>query len=226
MNFINETIAYKHETYDRDERFSIAKPKLCLHCYKESNQSIQIHTKKRSKSMVIVTKCPICDKYNLYAYSFKTENSSKGDYVPYTYLPQIENNINEDLEKLSPIGCKTYQEALVTLALSLNEVTGMAIRKAIECFIKDYLITFIGKDKNKIIKMPLAAAIREIEDAPKLVSLSDAIRELGNDNTHYNKKYDEISVSHMKEFADYLIEHIKVEIKLKKTTEIIENSKN
>ena len=50
---------------------------------------------------------------------------------------------------------------------------------------------------------------------PKYKNVADVVRILGNDTTHYEKKYEEIDFSVLKQYLDIFINLIDVEIKMK-----------
>lgn len=69
--------------------------------------------------------------------------------------------------------------------------------------------------KKESCKKHLDEAIEEFLPNYKYKNVADVVRILGNDTTHYEKKYEEIDFSVLKQYLDIFIEVIDVEIKMK-----------
>ena len=95
------------------------------------------------------------------------------------------------------------------------DLAGCGYRNAMEILIKDYAINCLGEEKNKVVKKHLDEAIEEFLPNYKYKNVADVVRILGNDTTHYEKKYEEIDFSVLKQYLDIFIEVIDVEIKMK-----------
>lgn len=88
----------------------------------------------------------------------------------------------------------------------------MGYRKALECLVKDFAISVHPEEKDKIPPLPLAQCIEKYLDSPKLKNLAKASAWLGNDETHYTRKYANYSVDDLKKFVMAFVTHIDAEL--------------
>lgn len=205
MNFVKKNVVIHGDIHDYD--FFINVPKRCQFCSKESIHSIVATTKMMSDTFAIVTKCNVCEAFNLATY--KMTNAVHAEYIPNRYTPACD--LTENLEKLSPKGAEIYKQSLIAESLNLDEIFGMGLRKTAEFFIKDFLIKIKKKDKKLICKTALTNCINMI-DNPLLHSLSRAAVMLGNDVTHYEQRFTNEEIEALKEFIKYALVVINTEL--------------
>ena len=100
---------------------------------------------------------------------------------------------------LSPSFVKIYNEAYAAEQMSLMEVCGVGYRKALEFLVKDYAVE--GKDEAtsaNIKKTPLGTCIENyVRDSNVKVVAKRAVW-LGNDETHYIRKWEDKDVRDLK----------------------------
>ena len=83
--------------------------------------------------------------------------------------------------------------------MSLMEVCGVGYRKALEFLIKDYIIEGKEPDVVEEIKVsPLARCIDTFVSDPNVKNVSKRAVWLGNDETHYVRKWEEKDVQDLK----------------------------
>ena len=87
--------------------------------------------------------------------------------------------------------------------MKLDQVAGMGYRKSLEFLVKDFLITQRPTDEENIKKTMLGACINNYVDDPRIKSVASRATWLGNDETHYVRKW-----------IDKDIEDLKILIKL------------
>jgi hypothetical protein len=93
---------------------------------------------------------------------------------------------------------KILNQAVEAEAHGLDEVSGVALRKAFEFLIKDYCINR-NPDKEKIIKKTfLGACIKEFVDDPKIKKCAEKAVWLGNDETHYERRWEDKDINDLK----------------------------
>lgn len=102
---------------------------------------------------------------------------------------------------LSPDFVNILGQASAAEAYSLNEVCGPGYRKALEFLVKDYLIAHaatLGASADVIKSKQLGRCIEDhIEDAA-LKKAAKRAAWLGNDETHYYRKWDEHDLKDLK----------------------------
>jgi hypothetical protein len=116
----------------------------------------------------------------------------------------------------------TVSSAFVTIANQaaaaehhdLVEVAGVGFRKALEFLVKDYLIGK-GGDPTAIKAKPLGACIREDVDEPRLKLCAERAVWLGNDETHYVRKWEEFGLRDLKEVIALTVSWIDMELHTK-----------
>lgn len=102
------------------------------------------------------------------------------------------------INELSPIFVKIYNQALEAEAMNLDEVAGVAFRKAFEFLIKDYCISK-HKDKENEIKVKfLGKCIKDYISDARIMQCSEKATWLGNDETHYVRKWENKDINDLK----------------------------
>ena len=95
-------------------------------------------------------------------------------------------------------------------------MAGSGYRNALEVLIKDFAINELGKPTAEVCKKKLAQAIEAYMPNIRLAQSADVIRVLGNDYTHYERRYDDIDFAILKQYiqiflnsidCEYLIRH-------------------
>lgn len=178
---------------------------------------------KPLKIFAIIFECTSCKRQYVcfYQYNDVTTLSTKLLFVYPHAQPQ---NVSKELEKFSPKFAEIYTQAQAAEKYGLTEITGVGYRKAIEFLIKDYLITFQEEKPDNIYKMFLGSAINLIK-VPKIQTLAKASTWLGNDETHYQRRYENKDLNDMKKFIEALIYFIKFELFAKEAEEFTTKDK-
>lgn len=115
---------------------------------------------------------------------------------------------NEILKDISPSFIEIYHQAEAAEAYNLGEIAGMGYRKSLEFLIKDWLIQQNPKDKADIEKLLLGACINNYITQPNIKATATAATWLGNDETHYVRKWLDKDISDMKVFIDACLHFI------------------
>lgn len=205
-NFIKKTIPNMHQT--------IFAPTECPYCHKSIDPIISgVSTKvAETDTFGVLFQCSSCKKYFFEAYN-KTSVSVTPS--PLGYKPTLKLNINipDEIKTVSPKFVEIYTQALTADHYGLNEISGIALRKAIEFLIKDYLISYKKHPEDEVKKLLLGKAINLI-DNPKIQVLARATSWIGNDETHYERRYEDRDVHDMKRFITALLHFISFEFVL------------
>lgn len=104
----------------------------------------------------------------------------------------------EEVEKLSPDFVDIYTQANTAENQGLKQVAGCGYRKALEFLVKDYAKEFHPDDDKKIEKMNLGNVIDQYLDDPNLNSCAKGATWLGNDETHYVRKWEDKDINDLK----------------------------
>ncbi|MBV5279513.1 MAG: DUF4145 domain-containing protein [Campylobacteraceae bacterium] len=121
--------------------------------------------------------------------------------------------LNDKIKNISPSFYKIYTQALEAEALGLDEITGVGLRKALEFLIKDYCISKNPTKEEDIKKTLLMPTINTyMSEASKLRSVATKAVWLGNDETHYVRKWEDKDISHLKMLIDLTLHWIESEL--------------
>ena len=100
----------------------------------------------------------------------------------------------------------------------------MGYRKSIEYLVKDWAIQQNPTDKEKIKSSWLASVITNYFDGD-LKDILERATWLGNDQSHYNKLFEEYDVSILKELIDLIMVELDRDYKKKHYISMIEKRK-
>jgi hypothetical protein len=89
-------------------------------------------------------------------------------------------------------------------------IAGPGYRKALEFLIKDYLCRLHSTEAEKIKGMTLAACIAEYVDHAKLKAMAARAAWLGNDETHYVRKWEEKDLDDLKTLVNLTVHWIEM----------------
>ncbi|MFH1019556.1 MAG: hypothetical protein V1782_02925 [Pseudomonadota bacterium] len=109
-----------------------------------------------------------------------------------------EPEIPVEIKNISPGYVEVYSQSIAAEALQLDQISGVGYRKALEYLIKDYVI-HKNKDKEEEIKKAfLGVCINEYVDDANVKSCAQRATWLGNDETHYVRKWAEKDINDLK----------------------------
>ena len=111
-----------------------------------------------------------------------------------------------------------YNEAFYAEQLGLNQICGVGYRKSLEFLIKDYLISNTEDEavKERIKNKFLSNCIQEDIVDNNIKNVAKRAVWLGNDETHYVRKWADKDVSNLKHLIDLTVRWIENEVETKK----------
>ncbi len=112
------------------------------------------------------------------------------------------------VQKTSAEFCATYNEAYRAEANGLTRVCGPGYRKALEFLIKDFLICKCPNHQEKIIKSRLGRCIDEYVDDERIKAAAKRAAWLGNDETHYYRRWSDKDVQDLKKLISMTVNWI------------------
>ena len=187
-------------------------PLECPECHQKTTPNYHSNRiASNSKYLYATLSCPnpTCEKgyiaeYNNHGQKFTFNKIVKGSPKKAFY--------SEEIQKLSSMFIKIYNEAFTAEQMSLFEISGVGYRKALEYLIKDFLIFQKPKEEEKIKKMFLGKCIKDLVDDPRIKSTSKRAVWLGNDQTHYVKKWEDKDLSDLKKLIKLTINWVESEM--------------
>lgn len=183
-----------------------------------------------SKMYFFMFECPACNKGFITHYNYTNERKIKNNISynmlklvnSYPKVPEL-HQFDENIKKLSSNFCEIFNQAYVAEQMNLNEIAGIGYRKALEFLIKDYCIDKNKEQEEKIKKEPLSQVITNYILSDKIRNLAKASIWIGNDETHYVRKYDDKDIKDLKRFISATVAYITYELIADSAQEFVNN---
>jgi hypothetical protein len=119
----------------------------------------------------------------------------------------------QELEQISPDFCAIYSEAQKAEQLGLALICGPGYRKALEFLMKDYLSAqqTTAEAKATIARSPLMNCISNFVTDSRIKTTAERATWLGNDETHYVRKWEDKDLQDLKKFIQLTVYWIQSE---------------
>ncbi|RKR08276.1 uncharacterized protein DUF4145 [Flavobacterium sp. 81] len=105
-----------------------------------------------------------------------------------------------------------YNQAFTAEQQGLDEICGVGYRKALEFLIKEYAIKNNPEKKDAIEKKLLGSCIAEHVDDTRIKAVAKRAVWLGNDETHYIKKWEGKNLEDLKKLIELTVHWIEMEV--------------
>lgn len=105
---------------------------------------------------------------------------------------------SETVKDVSPSFVDIYNQAIAAEAGRLTEMVGIGLRKALEFLIKDFVIQQKPSEEDSVKKAFLGKCIEDHIDDTNVKQCAKRAAWLGNDETHYVRKWEDKDVSDLK----------------------------
>lgn len=125
--------------------------------------------------------------------------------------PIINREFSELINDISDKFSKIYNQANEAENTNLDEIAGMGYRKAVEFLIKDYCIKNNPTEEDNIKSKLLGQCINEFVDNEKIKEIAKRAVWLGNDETHYERRWETKDIEDLKKLIDITIHWIEME---------------
>lgn len=93
---------------------------------------------------------------------------------------------------------EVYNQAVAAEEYRLGQLAGMGFRKALEFLVKDFAIAQQPQKKDAIEKSPLGRVIEQYVDDARVKATAKRAAWLGNDETHYIRKWEGKDIQDLK----------------------------
>lgn len=168
--------------------------------------------------LYLMSTCPDsnCGGVFLIEYELRPVSMRKEAYYKKTYPNEYQKmEFDKIICSISPNFIEIYNQALQAESLELNEISGVAYRKALEFLIKDYCIKNKPDLKEEISGKLLGKVIANYIENYNIKECANRAAWLGNDETHYVKKWIDKDISDLKILIDLTVNWILTEEKTK-----------
>lgn len=196
-------------------------PNKCPICNSSiSPDKISETLNKKINLVSILFTCPACGKGFVSHYQYSELKPEVYDNYRYYLIDLIDSfpkfpqqfEFDENIKNISPNFSEIYNQAVSAESHELNQISGIGYRKALEFLIKDYCIYRNDDKESKIKSMPLSQVITTYIDSSKIQNLAKASTWIGNDETHYVKKFEDKDINDLKRFINATVAFITYEL--------------
>ena len=187
--------------------------KICPICkYSIIPKYISSYTHNNESSLSLYCECTHCSKPFI-AYFPKADKNFIFTNPEYLAPEKIDTiSFDKTIEDFSPNFVSIYNEAHSAEVYHLDNIAGMGYRKALEFLIKDYCILKNPDKVDEIKSALLGQVISKYIDSDKIKNLTKASTWLGNDQTHYTRKFEDKDITDLKRFISATVAFITYEL--------------
>jgi len=188
-------------------------PEICPFCHKSMTPNFLYgYNNPKDKLMEALFSCPNdnCKKTFI---GYFTKNGIRYQFTGETTQGKLVfRTFNEHINSVSPNFTIIYNEALSAEQQNLKEICGVGYRKALEFLIKDYAISKFEAKRDEIEKNFLAKVIGDYVTDSNIKSVAKRAAWLGNDETHYVRKWEGKDLKDLKSLIDLTVHWIEMEV--------------
>jgi len=217
---IKEFMAYgEGEDYKACIQFRL--PEVCPVCNRGIAPIFRLGCHDSQKEIASATfQCPICAKFFFSVFSAHYNNGYKIDAtecVVYTFPDNTApKEFSRHIHAISTQFIEIYNQSLSAESRNLSEICGIGYRKALEFLVKDYLISKIAVDDDAAIQAIrqkfLGRCIKEDITNENIKICAERATWLGNDETHYERRFENKDVTDLKRLVDLCVKWIEMEL--------------
>jgi hypothetical protein len=187
-------------------------PDTCPHCHR-SIFPVPMYGHKVGRNLEVFFHCPnpSCNQSFIGFYGCGVNNGIS-PYLNRTAAGSLkERDFSKNINDLSPMFGVIYNQANSAEQYNLVEICGVGYRKALEFLIKDYAVKNNPEKKEVIIKQTLAQTISEFIADINIKSVAQRAVWLGNDETHYTRKWEGRDLQDLKKLIDLTLHWVEME---------------
>lgn len=208
MDFINKPATSFSSTFS----FNYQKPTTCPHCGLGTDATLKdkaTYSFNGNRLLVSTCECTACHRH----FFFACESSGGQDAKMVTIYPcqQIVPYENKILASISERFIDMHNQALQAEYNQNIELAAIGFRSSLEILVKDYAIQELGEPVETVAKQSLCNAIAIYLRQPDLVKTADVVRILGNDYTHYQRKFPEHDFELLKKYMEIFLAQIEAQ---------------
>jgi hypothetical protein len=155
--------------------------------------------------------CPRLDCNSYFVAEY--ENDYNDNYYLVKTLLGInkQKKFSETINEISTDFIEIYYQAEIAEQNGLNQICGVGYRKALEFLIKDYIIYKDDNLKETVEKLLLGKCINDHIKNEKIKDIAKRATWIGNDETHYIRKWIGKNITDLKLLIDLTVHWIETE---------------
>ena len=188
-------------------------PDICPNCHRSITPNV-LYGLVNNSSLEAFLVCPdVRCKQSFIGYYHIDRGYSTGHFLNRTSQGTlIGRTFSDKVLEISPLFGTIYNQAYIAEQQNLLEICGVGYRKALEFLIKDYTIFKNQPEKENIEKMLLGRIIENYVPDVRIKSVSKRAAWLGNDETHYVRKWEGKNLEDLKKLIELTVHWIEMEV--------------
>ncbi len=187
-------------------------PHNCPFCHRSITPNI-LYGYLNGAILEVFLHCPDNNcKKGFLAYYEVLQGNPRAQFLNRTTQGSIHAKIfSETINIISPNFALIYNQAFEAEQQNLFEICGVGYRKALEFLIKDYTIKLNPDNIVKIKNDLLGKVIENFVDDTRVKSVAKRAAWLGNDETHYVRKWEGQDLNDLKKLIELTVHWIEME---------------
>ncbi|MFA6307352.1 MAG: hypothetical protein WCS88_03480 [Patescibacteria group bacterium] len=193
-------------------------PDTCPFCHHAIDPNIHMAYCDQSKwnqnnCLQVIYRCTKNDCRNLFIAYYEAGSSTCATFTYKNSRPMNKKGrtFTDTVLNISPSLCTIYNQSLSAEQDGLTEICGVGYRKSLEFLIKDYLIQKLPDQEEAIKNKFLGDCIKDGIENDNIKNMAKRAVWLGNDETHYLKKWVDKDLEDLKKLIDATIYWIEME---------------
>jgi hypothetical protein len=195
-------------------------PNKCPYCHFTIHPTVQGASLRHLSfpdQMDVTLKCTNNACQHLFVTEFKRTYETGSSYDCYDFLKistpdtYIKTEFSDSIYLLSFEFVIIYNQAEHAEEAKLDRIAGVGYRKALEFLVKDYLINNEPDNDDLIKKTMLGPCIQKIDDK-RIKDIAERATWLGNDETHYVRKWVGKDINDLKALIKLVVHYIDAEL--------------
>lgn len=215
------SVQYEDEDKNTGVAFLNTLPDECPQCHHRIDpiKGIAFLCSKKNpseESLEVIFRCPHRQCYKVFI-GYYIQVPGKNYFILNRTSPvhYEERKFPELVQKTMPTFCQIYNQANEAESMDLNQVCGVGYRKALEFLVKDFLFAYM-KDKTEIKRIKnenLGSCIKNRISNENIKKMAKRASWLGNDETHYIRKWKNKDLKDMKKLIDLTVYWMESELR-------------
>lgn len=184
-----------------DKEYFLDVMNVCPHCYQSlSLEVLNVSKPPEINECGLVLYCRRCKRLSFVELVLNGKVLGNSETKLRALYPNPRDlEIPPEMERHYPKFFEIYRQAHRAEENNLEQIIGMAYRKALEYLVKKYVAENSPQDERTISSEPLSKSIARIK-YPRIKALDKVAAWIGNDETHTVKKNSDLNVADMKNF--------------------------
>ena len=191
------------------------KPMSCPYCgiHTDTAETVAQHflLTGTQRALVVGCRCTRCKKQFLAVYIEEDNRLTLNTIIPVADADEV----HPGLKTVSPEFERIHQQSYRAELRGDIDIAAVGYRTALEVLIKDFAIRELGEEEEEVASKKLAQAIEDYSGTVGMKNAENVVRKLGNDYTHYRKKYEPFGFMELKHYYGIVLRALGVQYDMK-----------